>query len=92
MRHFLNIRMDDAEGAVLRAIGLMERRGFQLVSCTAHEAQGGQQKMEVCLESTRPTDLIKRQLERLHDVQQVEIIQAAPGWADAAGNGQKAGA
>lgn len=84
MRHELHIQLRSCEGAVLRALGLMERRGFKLASCTVAEAQGDGQAMEVCLTSGRPTDLIKRQLERLHDVLWVDIRQPAEPWVEPA--------
>ena len=84
MRHQLHIQLRSCEGAVLRAIGLMERRGFRLESCTVNEAQGDGQAMQVLVSSDRPCALLQRQLERLHDVLWVEIKQPANGWADAA--------
>jgi acetolactate synthase regulatory subunit len=84
--HTLQIQLRCNEGAVLRALGLMERRGYRLESCTVSEAQGDGQAMRVCVASERPGDLLKRQLERLHDVLWVEIGQPAAGpWAGAAG-------
>ena len=85
MRHELHIQLRSAEGAVLRALGLMERRGFKLASCEVSEAQGDGVSMDVCLTSERPTDLIKRQLERLHDVLWVNIKQPTNAWAETAG-------
>jgi acetolactate synthase regulatory subunit len=76
MNHSLKIQLRNNEGAVLRALGLMERRGFMLESCTVSEAEGERRSMTVAVSSTRPGDLLKRQLERLHDVLQVELRAA----------------
>ena len=81
MKHNFHIQLRSCEGAVLRAIGLMERRGFQLASCTVSEAQGDGQAMQVCVASERPGELLKRQLERLHDVRWVEILRPSSQWA-----------
>jgi acetolactate synthase regulatory subunit len=75
--HTLKIQLRCCEGAVLRALGLMERRGYRLESCTVSEAQGDGQAMHVCVASERPSELLRKQLERLHDVLWVEISQPA---------------
>ena len=73
MQHTLRVQLSGAEGAIIRALGLMERRGFRIIQCSVHEADDKGQAMEVNVESGRPGDLLKRQLERLHDVLQVEL-------------------
>jgi acetolactate synthase II small subunit len=76
MNHSLNITLSGAEGAVIRTLGLIERRGFSLESCSVGEIQDNRRAMEVSVTSTRPGDLLKRQLERLHDVYTVEVKPA----------------
>jgi len=76
MNHTLTIQLSAAEGAVIRALGLIERRGFSLNKCTVGEIENNRRAMEVSVSSSRPGDLLKRQLERLHDVVQVEIQPA----------------
>ncbi len=77
MNHTLRIQLRSSEGAVLRALGLMKRRGYRLNTCTVAEACGDGRAMEVNVTSDRPGDLLKRQLERLHDVLWVELEQPA---------------
>lgn len=77
MNHTLHIQLSSVEGAVIRALGLIERRGFSLNTCTVSEADGNGRNMKVNVSSTRPGDLLKRQLERLHDVHHVELGPAA---------------
>jgi len=79
MNHTLHIQLSSVEGAVIRALGLMERRGFSLNTCSVSEPDGSGRAMEVTVTSTRPGDLLKRQLERLHDVFFVELKPAATG-------------
>ena len=76
MIHTLSIKLSGAEGAVIRTLGLIERRGFSLGRCSVGEADIKGRVMEVQVSSTRPGDLLKRQLERLHDVFHVELKPA----------------
>ena len=73
MKYTLRIRLSSCEGAIVRSLGLIERRGFSLGKCAISEAGEGGRSMQVIVSSTRPGDLLKRQLERLHDVQSVEL-------------------
>ena len=73
MNHNLKIRLSSSEGAVIRALGLIERRGYHLDSCSVGESDINGRAMEVKVSSSRPGDLLKRQLERLHDVFHVEL-------------------
>lgn len=74
MNHTLHIQLSSVEGAVIRTLGLIERRGFSLNTCAVSESDGNGRNMKVNVSSTRPGDLLKRQLERLHDVYHVELI------------------
>jgi len=77
MQHTLRIQLSSVDGAVIRALGLIERRGYSLKKCSVSESDGTGRNMEVSVTSTRSGDLLKRQLERLHDVYHVELIPAA---------------
>jgi acetolactate synthase regulatory subunit len=77
MNHILTIELRGSEGAVIRALGLIERRGFSLDKCLVGEIENNRRSMEVSVSSTRPGDLLKRQLERLHDVINVELKPVA---------------
>ena len=81
MRHSLQIQLRASEGAVIRALGLIERRGFRIETVQVAEAQGDGQSMDVEVSSDRSGDLLKRQLERLHDVIWVELRQPSSQWA-----------
>jgi acetolactate synthase regulatory subunit len=73
MNYTLKIQLSDGEGAVIRTLGLIERRGFSLGKCSFSEADSSGRSMQVTVSSERPGDLLKRQLERLHDVLGVEL-------------------
>jgi acetolactate synthase regulatory subunit len=76
MNHTLHIQLSSSEGAVIRALGLMERRGFTIKTCTVGEPDRTGRELDVTVTSTRSGDLLKRQLERLHDVFYVELVPA----------------
>ena len=74
--HTLHIQLSSCEGAIIRALGLMERRGYRLQTCTLNRMPDDRCVLDVMVESTRPGDLLKRQLERLVDVS--DVILKAP--------------
>jgi len=76
MDYRLNIQLRDRHGATIRTLGMMERRGYRLKTCVLGEPDGESREMTVTVMSTRPGDLLKRQLERLHDVLDVELKPA----------------
>jgi len=78
MTHNLTIQMNGTEGTVIRTLGLIERRGFSLETCSVGLADINGRTMEVQVSSSRPGDLLKRQLERLHDVTHVELKPVPP--------------
>jgi acetolactate synthase regulatory subunit len=71
--HRLTIEFSGVEGAFLRILGLMERRGYRLQTCTLNRRPDGRCVVDVVVESDRPGDLLKRQLERLYDVDEVHL-------------------
>ena len=78
MEYTLHIQLRDCFGATIRALGMMERRGYRLKTCSLGEPDGERRELQVTVVSTRPGDLLKRQLERLHDVLFVELQAAEP--------------
>jgi acetolactate synthase regulatory subunit len=87
MKHTLQIQIHAREGAVLRTLGLAERRGFRLEHLQVSEAQGDGHAMQLTVSSDRSIALLKRQLERLHDVIWVEIETESPAGANTMGHG-----
>jgi acetolactate synthase regulatory subunit len=74
MNHAIQIRIRPAEGSFVRAVGLAERRGFQLLSANLQGFVGGYHQLSLVVRSPdRSVDVLKRQLERLHDVIDVMI-------------------
>jgi acetolactate synthase regulatory subunit len=81
MKHTLQVQLRARDGAVLRTLGLIERRGFRLDALSVGEPAAGGRSMSVSVSSERPVELLKRQLERLHDVLRVECQKDMAQWA-----------
>jgi acetolactate synthase regulatory subunit len=67
MTHQLVLQMRHREGAVVRTLGTIERRGFSLTGARLERVEVGLQAT-VQVVGDRPVDLLCRQLERLVDV------------------------
>lgn len=62
------IRLQHSEGAVLRTLGLIQRRGFTIREIALEPGSGHQRLRLVLADSTRDPAVLRRQIERLHDV------------------------
>ena len=83
MSERLVISFTPAEGAVVRMLGLVERRGYSLVGLAMEErANGASITLDVePRDQSRRVEVIARQLDRLVDVNSVSILtgtQASP--------------
>lgn len=71
----VTIAFAPGEGAVVRMLGLVERRGFQVRSIVMSE---GSMTLDVeARDASRKLDMLDLQLRRLHEVRDVQIAQAA---------------
>ena len=70
----LTLALDRAEGALLRVLGTIERRGWDVLA--VHAASGDSQRYAVELTHGGPRDpqVLCRQLERLIDVREVKLV------------------
>ncbi len=78
MNHTLKLTIQRVEGALIRALGLIERRGFAVTSINA-EADAAAQQMELTIEvrsAGRSADVLARQIEKLFDVRAVTLMPA----------------
>ena len=77
MNRTIEISLERAEGAIIRAIGLIERRGFAVtsISTIAGTAAGllGL-RLEVASRG-RPYDVLIRQIEKLFDVRSARLVE-----------------
>lgn len=81
MKAQLHIHLADSEGAVLRTLGLIQRRGFRLLAMHLIEAlsAGGERRLELIVDGDqRPPEILQRQLLRLVDVFEVRLQSPPP--------------
>jgi len=77
----LIVSFTPAEGAVIRVLGLVERRGYSLRGL-AMEERADCASMTIDLEArdaSRRVEVVARQLDRLVDVNSVSIVTASQG-------------
>ncbi|WP_300543607.1 ACT domain-containing protein [Maricaulis sp.] len=74
MRDTLRIELSDSEGALMRLVGLVERRGFTIATLEKADAADGQSTVIMRLsarDGARSLDVLTRQIGRLFDVRAV---------------------
>jgi acetolactate synthase II small subunit len=69
----LTIRMRSSEGALLRVLGTIERRGFALHELRTREVSDGLELGMRIDADARPVEVLVRQLNRLYDVREAWI-------------------
>ena len=75
MNHAIQIRLRSCEGAFLRTLGMTERRGFRLLSANLQSQEDDYQQLSLVISSPdRSVEVLKRQLDRLHDVIDVMVV------------------
>ena len=72
MTDLLTIHLSRAEGALVRLLGLTERRGFSTLSVTAVPAGRDLFLVHLTVQADRPLGNLVHQINKLYDVQQVE--------------------
>ncbi|WP_417478526.1 ACT domain-containing protein [Maricaulis sp.] len=80
MSNTLNIEIFETEGALVRLIGLIERRGFVISSMAMSAPSNGSARVTVDVAArggARQIDVLTRQIERLFDVHAVSRTTAA---------------
>ena len=75
MRYRLDLVLKPAEGALVRVLGMVERRGFAARSLSgALAGDDGCWRLQVVVDGVRPAETLKRQLQKVYDVEAVEIV------------------
>lgn len=77
MSRRLQIELDTSEGALLRVLGTVERRGFALLAMRAGKPDEQRYLLQLTLEGARDAEVLCRQLERLVDVRTVQLLAEA---------------
>ena len=76
MSRRLEITLAATEGALIRVLGTVERRGYSLSSLHV-EKDKSNMRVSMQIESDRDANVLCRQLDRLFDVQSV-VLEAEP--------------
>ncbi len=79
MSHNLSITIDQTQGGLLRTIGLIERRGFSVLSANLAQSAGEAQELTVrvkAIDDNRSIEVLARQIERLETVRSVQTQSA----------------
>ncbi len=78
MTAHIEVHLKPAEGALLRTLGLIQRRGFSVTEMRLESVEFGQRLHCSVVGDGRCVDLLTRQIGRLHDVERVERAAAEP--------------
>lgn len=81
MRYRLDLVLKPVEGALVRVIGMTERRGFAPHAIHGGpDAGDGRWKLQMVVDGGRPAETLRRQLEKVYDCESVDIValDAAP--------------
>jgi len=81
MQYRLDLVLTPAEGALLRVIGMAERRGFapRAIAGAPNAADDGRWHIQLVVDSTRPPETLRRQIEKIYDCVSVRISALEPG-------------
>ncbi|HET6629140.1 MAG TPA: ACT domain-containing protein [Woeseiaceae bacterium] len=75
----LNLLLADREGALVRILGLVERRGFRFGAISTRLTPRGMQLSLTLASDDRPADVLLRQVARLQDVLEAALdVQRQP--------------
>jgi acetolactate synthase regulatory subunit len=81
----LNISMNNAEGALIRILGTIERRGHKLLGLRCRVPDPGDDIQELLVDvncGERSPDVLMRQLDRLHDVISISRLERSEAIPD----------
>ncbi len=81
MQYRLDLVLTPAEGALLRVIGMAERRGFapRAIAGAPNAADAGRWHLQLVVDSTRPPETLRRQIEKIYDCVSVRMSALEPG-------------
>ena len=74
MRYRLDLVLKPAEGALIRVIGMAERRGFSPRAISGEPAaDDGRWRLQLVVDGHRPAESLRLQLQKVYDCEAVEI-------------------
>jgi acetolactate synthase regulatory subunit len=72
----LQLRVKHSEGALVRILGVTRRRRFDLLHLTADTTEDGHfLDIQMTVQADRAENTLVRQIEKLEDVSQVEVVE-----------------
>jgi acetolactate synthase regulatory subunit len=76
----LQLRVKHSEGALVRILGVTRRRRFDLLHLTADATEDGHfLDVQMTVQADRAENTLVRQIEKLEDVSQVEVVESNEG-------------
>lgn len=81
MKHILKVDFEAEEGALLRLLGVVQRRGFAVTSVTMPESADLLNTVHLTLTpmlASNRIEVLQRQIERLHEVHTVTLVTPQP--------------
>jgi acetolactate synthase II small subunit len=74
MRYRLDLVLKPVEGALVRVIGMTERRGFAPRAISGGcDGGDGRWRLQLEVDGSRPAETLKRQLQKVYDCESVEV-------------------
>lgn len=75
MQYRLDLVLHPAEGALLRVIGMAERRGFapRAITGAPVAADDGRWHLQLVVDGQRPAETLCRQIEKIYDCVSVQV-------------------
>jgi acetolactate synthase regulatory subunit len=86
----LQLRMKQSEGVLVRLLSVIRKRRYEILSLTAIPSEDGSSfDIQATIEADRAASVLVRQIEKLVDVSEVEVIESDEAGQDAraAGSG-----
>ncbi len=73
MRYRLELKLKRAEGALIRVLGMTERRGYPPHAIHANLDGDGRWLLALVIDSNRSPETLRQQLLKIHDVDAISI-------------------
>jgi acetolactate synthase regulatory subunit len=85
MNAILQVRARDAEGVLVRILGLVRRRGYQLLQLSANRSKDEQFfDVVIVIEGERSPELLVRQMAKLWEVEKAHLFDSGAAHPPAA--------
>ncbi|KRG72432.1 acetolactate synthase [Stenotrophomonas chelatiphaga] len=77
MQYRLDLVLHPAEGALLRVIGMAERRGFapRAINGAPDADDHGRWHLQLVVDGSRPPETLCRQIEKIYDCVSVQVTE-----------------